>query len=184
IPIAGLDEQGVWARVATLDAGPERGTFFRPEVGDEVVLGFFHADPAQPVVLGMVHSSANSPPLTASEDNHQKTYVSRSGITLLFDDDQTVVALATPGGNTLTLSDADSGIVLEDQNGNKLTMNSDGIEISSAKALKLVAATDLSGEGANTEFAASSSFKAQGSTATEVTSNGTLTLKGTLVEIN
>lgn len=184
IPIAGLDEQGVWARVATLDAGPGRGTFFRPEVGDEVVLGFFHADPAQPVVLGMVHSSANAPPLDASEDNHQKTYVSRSGITLLFDDDQAVVSLATPGGNTLTLSDADSGIVLEDQNGNKLTMNSDGIEISSAKALKLVAATDLSGEGVNAEFTASSSFKAEGSKATEVISNGTLTIKGTLVEIN
>ncbi len=184
IPIAGVDEQGIWARVANLDAGPERGTFFRPEVGDEVVLGFFHADPAQPVVLGMLHSSANAPPLATSEDNHQKTYVSRSGITVLFDDDQTVLSLATPGGNTLTLSDADGGLVLEDQNGNTLTMNSDGIEISSAKALKLVASTDLSSEGTNVELAASSSFKAQGSTATELTSNGTLTIKGTLVEIN
>ena len=41
-----MDEQGVWARVATLDAGNDRGTFFRPEVDDEVVLGFFHDDPA------------------------------------------------------------------------------------------------------------------------------------------
>ena len=37
VPLAGMDEQGVWARVATLDAGNERGTLFRPEIDDEVV---------------------------------------------------------------------------------------------------------------------------------------------------
>ncbi|MEM8612818.1 MAG: type VI secretion system tip protein VgrG [Cyanobacteria bacterium P01_H01_bin.105] len=184
IPIAGFDEQGVWARVATLDAGAGRGTFFRPEVDDEVVLGFFHSDPAQPVVLGMVHSSANAPPIEATEDNHQKTYVSRSGITLLFDDDEAVVSLATPGGNTLTLTDADGGIVLEDQNGNTLTMNSDGIEISSAQALSLIAGTDLKGEGINTEFTASAEFKAEGSAAAALTSSGMLTIEGSLVSIN
>jgi Rhs element Vgr protein len=184
IPIAGFDEQGVWARVATLDAGAERGTFFRPEVDDEVVLGFFHSDPAQPVVLGMLHSSAKAPPLEATEDNHQRTYVSRSGITLLFDDEESVVSLTTPGGNSLTLTDADSGIVLEDQNGNKLTMNSDGIELSSAQALKLIATSDLTGEGVNAEFTASAAFKAEGSASAEVSSSGTMTVKGALVQIN
>lgn len=184
IPLAGMDEQGVWARVATLDAGGDRGTFFRPEVDDEVVLGFFHSDPAQPVVLGMLHSSAKAPPLEATEDNHQKTYVSRSGIALLFDDDQKVVSLVTPGGNTLTLSDADSGIVLEDQNGNKLTMNQDGIELSSAKELKLIAKTDLKGEAMNTELKASVGLKAAGTASAEVTSSGTMTVKGSLVQIN
>ena len=184
IPVVGFDDQGVWARVATLDAGAERGTFFRPEIDDEVVLGFFHSDPTQPVVLGMLHSSAKAPPLEASEDNHQKTYVSRSGITLLFDDDAAVVSLATPGGNTLTLTDADGGIVLADQNGNTLTMNSDGIEISSAQALSLIAGTDLTGEGVNTEFVASAEFKAEGSATAAVTSSGMLTLEGALVSIN
>ena len=184
IPIAGFDEQGVWARVATLDAGAERGMFFRPEVDDEVVLGFFHSDPAQPVVLGMLHSSAKAPPLEATEDNHQKTYVSRSGITLLFDDDESVLSLATPGGNSITLTDADSGMILEDQNGNKLIMNSDGIELSSAQALTLVATTDLTGEGINTEFTASAAFKAEGSATAEVSSSGTMTIKGALVQIN
>jgi Rhs element Vgr protein len=162
VPLAGMDEQGVWARVATLDAGAQRGTFFRPEVNDEVVLGFLHDDPAQPVVLGMLHSSATAPPLEATEDNHQKIYRSRSGIALLFDDDKKVVRLQTPGGNRLTLTDADGGIMLEDRNGNKLTMNRDGIVLTSTKALGLKAKTDLKGEGLNTEFTSSASFKAQG----------------------
>jgi uncharacterized protein involved in type VI secretion and phage assembly len=184
IPLVGMDEQGVWARVATLDAGAQRGTFFRPEVDDEVVLGFLHDDPAQPVVLGMLHSSAKAPPLAATEDNHQKTYMSRSGIALLFDDDKKVVTLETPGGNRLTLTDADGGIMLEDQNGNKLTMDSNGIVLTSAKELGLKAQTDLKGEGLNTEFKSSASFKAQGNASAEVSSSGTLTVKGALVQIN
>jgi Rhs element Vgr protein len=184
IPIAGFEEQGIWARVATLDAGAERGTFFRPEIDDEVVLGFFHSDPAQPVVLGMVHSSAKPPPLDATEDNHQKSYVSRSGITLVFDDDQTAVSLTTPAGNSLTLTDAEGGLVLADQNGNQLTMNSDGIEIVSAKALNLSATTDLKGAGVNAEFTASAAFKAEGNASAEVSSSGTMTVKGALVQIN
>jgi Rhs element Vgr protein len=184
VPLAGMDEQGVWARVATLDAGDGRGTFFRPEVDDEVVLGFFHEDPAQPVVLGMLHSSAKAPPLTASADNNQKTYVSRSGITLLFDDDKKIVSLKTPGGNSLTLTDEDGGILLEDQNGNKLTMNSDGIALESAKEISIKASTDLKAEGVNTEIKSSASFKAEGSASAEVSSSGTMTVKGSLVQIN
>ncbi len=184
VPVAGADEQGVWSRIATLDAGNQRGTFFRPEVDDEVVLGFLHGDPAQPVVLGMLHSSAKPPPLEASEDNHQKTYVSRSGIRLLFDDEETVATFETPGGNRLILTDADGGIVLEDQNGNKLTMDSAGIALESEGEIALTAQSDLKAEGLSTELKASTSFKAEGSASAEISSAGTLTVQGSLVQIN
>jgi Rhs element Vgr protein len=183
VPLAGMDEQGVWARVATLDAGDGRGTFFRPEVDDEVVLGFFHEDPAQPVVIGMLHSSAKVPPVTATEDNHDKAYVSRAGISLLFDDDKKVLTLETPGGNRLVLSDED-GILLADQRGNEVVMNSDGVSITSAKELALEANTDLKAAATNAEIKASAAFKAAGSASAEVSSSGTLTLKGAMVMIN
>src|SRR5690606_19830199 len=38
IPTIDNNGQGIWSRVACLDAGSERGTFFRPEIGDEVIL--------------------------------------------------------------------------------------------------------------------------------------------------
>lgn len=185
IPLAGMDEQGVWARVATLDAGDQRGTFFRPEVDDEVVLGFFHSDPAQPVVLGMLHSSAKPPPLEATEDNYQKAFFSSSGISLLFDDDKKAITLETPGGNRLILSDDDGGISLEDQNGNKLVLSGDGIALTSdKKAVTLKAKTDLTAEATNAEFKASGSLKAQGTSTAEISSSGTLTVKGGTVMIN
>jgi Rhs element Vgr protein len=184
IPVAGMDEQGVWARVATLDAGEGRGTFFRPEVDDEVVLGFFHNDPAHPVILGMLHSSAKPPPIEATEDNNEKGYISREGLRFHFDDDQKIITLNTPAGNTVVLSDADEGIMLEDQHGNKLTMNSDGIALTSAKAIALTAQTDLKTEAVNMELKASAELKAEGGASAEISSSGTMTVKGALVLIN
>ena len=63
---------GIWSRVACLDAGDDRGTFFRPELGDEVIIGFINDDPNDSVVLGMLNSSAKKAPLTASDDNPEK----------------------------------------------------------------------------------------------------------------
>ncbi|MEK6749775.1 MAG: type VI secretion system tip protein VgrG [Pseudomonadota bacterium] len=189
VPLAGMDEQGIWARVATLDAGAgaggvKRGTFFRPETDDEVVLGFLHDDPSQPVVLGMLHSSAIPPPLDPTADNHQKTYMSRSGIQLLFDDDKKIVSLTTPGGNVLTLDDDAGGITLEDQNGNSIKMTSDGIKLESAKAIEFKAQTDIKAQGTNVEVKASAAFKAGGDASAELKSSGTMIVKGAMVQIN
>src|SRR5205085_5211444 len=119
-------QDGTWARGAPVDAGSDRGFFFRPEVGDEVVVGFLDDDPRQAVLLGMLHSSAKAAPLQATNDNHEKTYQSRSKMRLYFHDDTKVVRLSTPGGNTITLSEEKQGITIADQNGNKIDMTADG----------------------------------------------------------
>jgi Rhs element Vgr protein len=185
VPLAGMDEEGVWARVATLDAGDQRGMVFRPEKKDEVVLGFFHGDPGQPVVLGMLHSSAKAPPITPTDDNDEKVYVSRSKVALRFDDKKKVAILETPGGNRLTLSDDDGGIKLEDQNGNSIVMNSDGIALTSdKKAVTIKAKSDLKAEAMNAEIKATSGATVKGSSQAEISSSGQLTVKGSMVMIN
>jgi Rhs element Vgr protein len=185
VPLAGMDEKGVWARVATIDAGSKRGTFFRPEKDDEVVLGFFHADPGQPVILGMLHSSKNAPPIEATTDNDVKVYVSRSGIKLEFDDKKKAVTLATPGGQSLVLDDDAGSVVLKDKNGNTVTLNADGIKLaSSKKAVKVEAKTDFKAKGKNVEFDAQTGFKAKSQAQAEVSTSGKLTLKGSIVMIN
>jgi Rhs element Vgr protein len=184
VPLAGMDEKGVWARVSTLDAGKERGTLFRPEKDDEVVLGFFHDDPAQPVVLGMLHSSAKAPPIEPTAANDLKGYVSRSGLALRFDDKDKVAILETPGGNSLTLTDEGGGIVLKDQNGNSITLNDKGIVLESKKDVKVKAQGDLSVDAANAEIKASIGAKVKGSGTAEISSSGSVTVKGSIVMIN
>ena len=184
IPMIDPAEEGIWARVSTLDAGDGRGTFWRPEIGDEVVLGFLNGDPRDPVLLGMMHSSAKPAPVDAADDNHEKGIVTRSEIKLMFNDDKVVASLETPNGNKVVLSDEDGGIFLEDENGNKLTMNADGIELESASDMKLIASGDVSIEGTNISSAASAELKGEGSAGAEISSGGSTVVKGSIVQIN
>jgi Rhs element Vgr protein len=177
LPLISTSDEGIWARISTLDAGKERGTFFRPEIGDELVVGFLNDDPRNPVVLGMCHSSAKPSPEPAKDDNHLKGYVSREKMRFTFDDEKKIILLETPGGNKLSLTEEDKGIQMEDQNGNKITMNDSGIIIESSKDLILKAAKDIKIEGTNTQLKANSSFKAEGIGSAEVSSAST-TIKG------
>jgi Rhs element Vgr protein len=191
LPLVSAAEEGIWTRIATLDAGNKRGTFFRPEIGDEVVVGFLSDDPRHPVVLGMCHSSAKPAPEPAKDDNHRKGYVSREKMQFIFDDEKKVIVLETPGGNKMTLSDEDQGIVFEDQNGNKVTLDNSGIKIESSKDLTLKAAKDIKIEGMNVETKAQTAFKASGTASAEVSGasttikgSATTVIKGGVVQIN
>jgi Rhs element Vgr protein len=185
LPLVHPSDEGAWMRMASPDAGSSRGMIFRPEIADEVIVGFINNDPRHGVVLGMLHSSAHAAPLPGSNDNHEKGYVSRSGIRLHFDDDKTIVTLSTPGGHTLVLDDNDASVRIEDSNGNKLVMNSDGIGIESVRDLKLKAAADLTAEaGANAEFTAGASAKVEGGAGAELSAGGNTTVKGAMVQIN
>lgn len=184
MPLIDPDEDGVWARVATLDAGENRGSFFRPEIGDEVVLGFLNDDPRDPVILGMMNSSAKPAPLTAGDSNPEKGFVTRSEMKLIFNDEKKVITIETPGGNKAVLTDDDGAVKLEDQNGNKITMDSNGITLESAKDIIIKASGDVKAEGTNTEIKAQAQFKAEGSAGAEVSSSATATLKGSIVQIN
>lgn len=185
MPLVSADADGAWARVASPDAGAERGWFFRPEVDDEVVLGFVNDDPRQPLVLGMLHSSAKAPHLTGSDDNHEKGYQSRSGIKLAIDDDKKVVTLETPAGNVLTLSEADKKVSLVDQNGNKVEMTADGIVVESAKALTLKAGTELKLEsGTALSVKGGSELKMEGAAGVELSSSAITKVKGSLLQLN
>ena len=185
LPVVNNDEDGIWARVSSLDAGADRGFFFRPDVGDEVVVGFLEGDPRRAVMLGMLHSSANAAPLQGSDDNHEKVYQSRSKMKLSFNDDTKVIELSTPSGNTLTLSEEDEAITVVDQNGNTIEMTPDGITIESSKALTLKAATELKLEsGTSFGVKGGTELKLEGTASAELSCSATTTLKGGVVQIN
>lgn len=192
IPTIDFQSEGIWSRIATLDAGNNRGSFFRPEIGDEVVVGFLNDDPRDPIVLGMLNSSAKPAPLKAQDENHHKGFVTRSQMKVSFDDEKKIITLETPGGNKIIISDEDKGITLKDQNGNTMTMNDSGISIKSPKditleatgKLTLKATQDTSIEGLNVNAKANAQFKAQGNAGAEVSTGAIAVLKGSLVQIN
>lgn len=184
MPVLDTTDDGIWARVATPDAGDNRGTFFRPEIGDEVIVGFLNDDPRNPIILGMMNSSAKPPAFTASSDNPEKGYVSREGLKMVFNDNDKSITLETPGGNKVVLDDASQGITIEDQNGNKIEMGPTGISIESALSLNLKAGTDIKLEGVNITISPSASLGMSANGSLEVSSSGPVTIRGAIVQIN
>ncbi|MGE0019604.1 MAG: type VI secretion system tip protein VgrG [Draconibacterium sp.] len=184
LPVVDNEVLGTWARVSTLDAGENRGSFFRPEIGDEVIVGFINANPNDAVVLGMLNSSAKPAPLPASDDNHEKGFFTRSEMKLVFNDDKKSVILETPAGKKISV-DEDAGVIqLEDENQNKFTLNSDGITIESGSDVIIKANGDVKIEGVNIEIKASAQLKAEGSVGAELSSGASTTVKGSIVQIN
>lgn len=184
IPIINHEEQGIWCRVASLDAGENRGAFFRPELGDEVIIGFINEDPNDAVVLGMLHSSAKPAPITASDDNHEKGFITRSEMKVVFDDDKKSINISTPAGKLIALDEDAGTIVVEDDNSNVITIDSDGISMESAGDIAIKASGDVTIEGTNVGITANAEFKAEGSAGAEVSTSAIAVLKGSLVQIN
>ncbi|MFV1981712.1 MAG: type VI secretion system tip protein VgrG, partial [Rhodothermia bacterium] len=184
LPVVNADDEGVWARLASLDAGADRGFVFRPEIGDEVIVGFIADDPHEPVVLGMLHSSAKPSPISGSDENHEKGLVTRSGMRVVFNDDEPSLTIETPNGNKILISDGDGEIVVSDESGSSLTMSSDGIKLDSAKEISLKASTDITIEGLNVNIKAGSGLTAEGSATASFKSGGSTELKGSIVQIN
>ncbi len=184
LPMIDAEEQGVWARLATLGAGNERGVVIRPEVDDEVIVGFIHDDPNHPVILGSVHSANNKAPIEASDENNNKGWVTRSGIKMMIDEKKPSIKMETPAGHSLHFDDSTGEIKIEDSNGNQILLNADGITLESSRDLTLKSNGNINISGINVNAEATATFKAEGGAGAEISSGAATTVKGSIVKIN
>ncbi len=201
VPMIAPSGDGIWARMANFYATGQKGSFFLPEIGDEVVVGFLNDDPRYAVILGSLYSSKLKPPYTAGADNPIKAIVTKNDLKLEFNDKDKVLTIQTPAGNKFILSDKDKNITLQDQNGNKMEMAAAGITMKSAKDIILQATGkvdikanqdisakasggDVSLQGLNINAKANIAFSAQGSASAELKAAGNTTVKGAIVMIN
>ncbi|MGZ5075070.1 MAG: type VI secretion system tip protein VgrG [Methylobacter sp.] len=155
LPMLKDDTNTLWSRLATPDAGKGRGYFFRPEIGDEVVVGFVNDDPRQAIILGSLYGSKNSSPERFGQPDNKnsgKGIASKKGMVIGFDDDKTIVYIETPGKNTIKLDDDGKKIQLDDQHGNSIIMDQNGIMLKSAKDFKVEASGNVEIAGAKVDI--------------------------------
>lgn len=135
----------VWARLATFMAGNHRGSWFIPDVDDEVLIAFEAGDPRRPYVIGALWNGQDAPPETmdGGGENNVKTLRSRNGVKISLDDTsgQESLRLETPGGQTITLKDGPGSIELIDSNGNSVKLESSGITVTSSAKVTINAST-------------------------------------------
>lgn len=139
----GSDSCEAWARLATLMAGPDRGTWFVPDPDDEVLVAFEGGDPRRPFVLGALWNGSDAPPAAMDGDgrNEAKSIVSRNGVKVTLDDKdgKESLVLETPGGQKMTLRDGPGSIEIVDSNGNSMKMEASGITIETSGKLSISA---------------------------------------------
>ncbi|MET0266849.1 MAG: type VI secretion system tip protein VgrG [Duganella sp.] len=200
MPVSQNATKGVWARLASAYGSSTVGAFFIPEIGDEVIVGYFNNDPCNPVVIASLYSSKRAPPYSLTADNFIKAIVTRGMLKVEFDDDKKVMTLSTPAKNSIVMSDDAKSIVMTDQNGNKVSLDEKGITLDSPKDviikaggkitqnaganIEATAGADLKQSALNISSQASVSLVAKGATSAELSASGNVTVKGALVAIN
>jgi uncharacterized protein involved in type VI secretion and phage assembly len=144
LPTADGESAAPWARLATFMAGPDRGSWFIPEVDDEVVVAFVFGDPSQPMILGALWNGVDTPPETmdGAGQNNIRSITSRLGHKLTFDDTQGQgqVVMETAGGHHLTFDDGGQTVTLEHSGGAKIEVDASGtITIQAVNQVKIQA---------------------------------------------
>ncbi len=206
------EESSFWARIATFGAGKDRGMFILPEVNDEVLVAFEHGEIAHPYVIGSMWNS-NAPThldnKSQSGKNHKRTFKSRSGHFLEFNDndkDKTEsITIKTKAGSTFCLDDSNGALkcymvdskqenaLILDTTNKKITVQTDSgdmlikakneIKIE-CKTLNVQSTDDTNFEAKNWNAKASANFTLEASSQGTVKSGSTMTIKGSQVNIN
>ncbi len=125
-----------WARIASLMAGKQRGSWFIPDVNDEVLVAFESGNPRRPYVLGGLWNGSDDPPesMDGAGNNYKKVIRSRNGVKCTLDDQdgQEQLILETPGGQKVTLKDGPGSIEIVDSNGNSVKLEASGITVTAS----------------------------------------------------
>jgi uncharacterized protein involved in type VI secretion and phage assembly len=177
-PWRGDDDESYWARVATLMAGNDRGTFFLPEVDDEVLVAFDHGDINHPYIVGALWNGVDTPPETNSDGkNNVRKIKSRSGHEIILDDNHEQgaekIEIHTNAGHTILLDDSTGSekIEIRDKTGdNSIVMDSVQGAITISSQMKLSIKSQI--------------IEIEAGGMMTIKSNAALTIQGTPVQIN
>ncbi|MEK6302424.1 MAG: phage baseplate assembly protein V [Acidobacteriota bacterium] len=133
-----------WARLATMMAGNNRGSWFIPDTNDEVLIAFEGGDPRRPYVIGALWNGSDSPPETmdGAGNNYKKVLRSRNGVKITLDDTdgREQLILETPGGQKLTMKDGPDSVEVVDSNGNSIKLEPSGITVTASAKVTINAA--------------------------------------------
>lgn len=161
-PDAGGSSYEAWARLTTLFAGNNRGSWFIPDVNDEVLVAFDAGDPRRPFVIGGLWNGRDQAPesMDGAGNNYKKVLRSRNGVKITLDDQdgQEKLILETPGGQKVTLKDGPGSIELADSNGNSVKLEAAGITLNASAKVTIQASMIAMSAGMVTVDAGMSKF--------------------------
>lgn len=164
--LSGPDGQDgtLWARVAVPFAGADRGAFFIPDVGDEVVVTFVNGDPRYPVVIGSLWNGRDAAPETlggSGEEVDRWSFTGKAGTRIAIEEPssgQPSIKMETPGGVTAEMTDNGGGKIEMSGGGVTITVDPGGVTVDCPSVVSVSAAMVEVSAGMVTVDAGFSSF--------------------------
>jgi uncharacterized protein involved in type VI secretion and phage assembly len=198
------NDESHWARIATMMAGNDRGTYFIPEVDDEVLVAFEHGDIHYPYIIGALWNGKDKVHENNSDGkNNLRVIKSRSGHKVIFDDtegNEKITVIDKTEQRSIVIDSKQKTIDIRNEDGKINIFAGDDINIETNKNLNIntgqntnveastnidMKATSNANIKANSSanFEAGASVKVKGSMST-VEASGITTVKGSLVKLN
>lgn len=144
-PDGGNHGYEAWARMASFMGGANRGAWFQPDLGDEVLVAFEAGNPRRAYVLAGLWNGRDAPPesMDTGSDNHLKVLRSRNGVKITLDDSDGSerFRVETPGGHSLEMADQGRSVTITDSNNNTITTSPDGIAVQATAKVTIDAGT-------------------------------------------
>jgi len=166
------EDESYWARIAAPMAGKDRGTFFLPEVDDEVLVVFEHGNLQFPYILGALWNGKDTPPDTNEDGkNNVRVIKSRSGHVIKLNDEdgkETIEIIDKTQNNSLVIDTAKNTITL--------TTDKDIILSASQGTIKL--------DAQKIEIKSSADTKIESGAGMDIKANATMNVKGATINLN
>ena len=202
IPSLKNSGKGIWAKLSHFYTAQKAGSFFIPEVKTQVIISFIANDPRYPVILGCLYTKAATPYTNIKKDNSLKAFLTKSKLTIEFDDKDKKITISSPKKNSIVINEKAKGIIITDQNKNIIKTSASGIDLTSKKNIKITAngTVTITGKkgvtvnaksgaglklaGSKINIAAKVGLTANGGTKAGLVAKGKVTIKGASVGIN
>ena len=164
-----------WARISSQMAGMASGSFFVPQIGDEVLVAFHHGDVREPYILGTCWNTMDRPPAVAPTDAVTKRKI------------------RTPMGHELSFDEAEQSVTLSSNSMSTVTLDLEKAEISTPFAkvtigkagnVSISAKTELTLEAPVIKINAKSVLTVQSNGVAQFKAGGVCSVQGATVKIN
>ena len=143
-----------WARMAHPSAGPGRGFYWMPEVGDEVLVACERGQASKPYVLGALWNGKDAPMKDAyTDENTTRMIQTKSGHQVILSDkegEEKIVIADKSGKRAVTFDVKAKKLTFEAGAGDielraekKITLECEDLEIKTKKTCKLDVGTDF-----------------------------------------
>ena len=125
------EDESAWARIALFMGGNEMGSFFLPEIDDEVLVAFEHGDIHFPYIMGALWNGKQKPHQSNENGkNDIREFKSRSGHKITFDDkegEEKIIIMDKGEKRKIELLMKDKSInIINDEDGGGISITSKG----------------------------------------------------------